>query len=223
MNVVVGEVLPFAAAIAISPIPIIATILMLMSPRPRPLGLSFLAGWVLGIAVSVVVFTLLAGVIPERDGTGSQPIIGSIQLVLGVLLLLLAIKQWRSRPGPDQEAALPKWMSAIDTMKPVAGFGLAFILAAVNPKNLLMAIAAGTSIGHAALGASATTVTVIIVIVVAALSVAVPVLAYLAAPDRATGVLDGIRRWLTANNAAIMAVVLVLLGVQLLGKGIGSF
>ncbi|KAM9861692.1 GAP family protein [Leucobacter sp. BZR 635] len=223
MNTAIGDILPFAVAIAISPIPIIATILMLMSPRPRPLSLGFLAGWLLGIAVAVVAFTLLAGVIPEREEGASQPILGVVQLLIGLALLLLAVKQWRSRPKAGETAELPKWMAAIDTMKPVAALALGFALAAVNPKNLLMAVAAGASIGHTALGAGANAVVIIVFVVLAALSVALPVVAYLVAPGRASHALDAIRAWLTENNAAIMAVVLVLLGAQLLGKGIGSF
>ena len=35
MNLVIGEILPLAVGIAISPIPIIAAILMLLSPRAK--------------------------------------------------------------------------------------------------------------------------------------------------------------------------------------------
>ena len=66
-----------------------------------------------------------------------------IQLLLGAGLLFLALRQWRSRPAPGEQAALPKWMSAIDTMTAGKGFGLGFLLAAVNPKNLLMGAGAG--------------------------------------------------------------------------------
>ena len=224
MNGALGEILPFALTIAISPVPIIAAILMLMSQRPKPLGLGFLTGWVAGIAVAVGIFTLLAGVIPEKtDDPGPQPIVGIIQLLLGLALLLLALKQWRSRPKPGEVAQLPKWMAAIDTMKPGAALGLAFLLAAVNPKNLLMAAAAGVSIGHATLGTGPALVAVLTFIVIAALSVLAPVVIYLAAPDKATGMLDHVRIWLTANNATIMMVVMLVLGAQLIGKGVGSF
>ena len=140
MNAVIGDILPLALAVAISPIPIIATILMLMSPKPRPLGLSFLGGWVVGIGVAVVAFTLLGGILPEPETGGSRPVVGTIQLIVGALLLLMAVKQWRGRPGPGEDAELPKWMAAIDTMKPGAALGLALLLSAVNPKNLLLAV-----------------------------------------------------------------------------------
>lgn len=223
MNSVLGDILPFAVAVAISPVPIIATILMLMSPRPRPLGLSFLTGWILGIVVAIVVCTILGGIIPAHEASGSQPIIGIVQLVLAAALLFLALKQWRNRPRPGETAALPKWMAAIDTMKPGSVLVLGFALAAANPKNLVMAIAAGASIGHGSVNGGETTIIIIVFVVIAALSVAGPVAAALIAPKRAATALDGIRAWLTANNSVIMAVLLLLFSVQLLGKAIGNF
>ncbi|MBC9935915.1 MULTISPECIES: GAP family protein [unclassified Leucobacter] len=223
MNLAIGETLPFAVAIAISPIPIIATILLLMSERARSLGLSFLGGWVVGIAFATMLFTLLAGVIPEQGDTGAKPVVGVIQLVLGLTLLLLAVKQWRSRPQAGEEPELPGWMAKIQTMKPLPVVGFAFMLAAVNPKNILMAVAAGTIVGQAGLSAGAGAATIAVFVVIAALSVCGPIVAYLVAPERAAGALDKLRIWLIANNATIMSVVLVLLGVQMLGKAIASF
>ena len=223
MNAVIGDILPLALAVAISPIPIIATILMLMSPKPRPLGLSFLGGWVVGIGVAVVAFTLLGGILPEPETGGSRPVVGTIQLIVGALLLLMAVKQWRGRPGPGEDAELPKWMAAIDTMKPGAALGLALLLSAVNPKNLLLAVAAGASIGRAQLGTGPAAIVIAGFVVIAAVTVAAPVVLYLVAPGKAADVLDEVRAWLVANNAAIMAVLLLVIGTQLLGKGIGSF
>lgn len=224
MNEVLGTILPNAVAIAISPVPIIAVILMLMSPRPKQLGLAFLTGWFVGVLVATTVVTLLAGVIPEPDTSGgSQPIIGAIQLTLGVLLLLLGIKQWRSRPAPGTEAKLPAWMSKIDSMGALAALALAFALAAVNPKNLLVAAAAGTVIGRAAFDIGGTVVAILCFTVVAALTVAIPVLLAVVAPQQAKPVLENIRVWLAANNAAIMTVVLFVLGASVIGKGISSF
>jgi threonine/homoserine/homoserine lactone efflux protein len=159
MGSVIGEILPLALGIAISPIPIIAAILMLLSPKAKATSVGFWIGWILGIVVAVVVFTLLAAVIPQPDADQPQPVAGVIKLLLGLALLLLALKQWRGRPHPGDEPALPKWMSAIDTMTAGKGFGLGFLLSAVNPKNLLMAISARFIIGSAALPAGSVAIT----------------------------------------------------------------
>lgn len=223
MNSVIGETLPLAVGIAISPIPIIAVILMLMTPRAKSVGLAFLGGWLVGIVVAVAAFTALAGVIPEPQEGSARPIEGVIQLVLGVALALLAVRQWRSRPQPGEEAELPRWMSAIDSVRAGKAFGLGMLLAALNPKNLGLAIAAGVAIGHAGLDTASIVVAVAVFVAVAACSVAVPVVAYLIAPEGSKAMLDGLRVQLVAHNAMIMTVLFAVLAAQLVGKGLGQF
>ncbi len=223
MGSAIGDILPLAIGIAISPIPIIAAILMLLSPKAKGTSIGFLLGWVVGIVVAVTVFTLLSAVIPASDAGASKPIHGVIQILLGAGLLLLALRQWRSRPKPGEEATLPKWMSAIDTMNAGKGFGLGFLLAAVNPKNLLMGAGAGVAIGSAGLAAGSIVVVIVVFTLIAASSVAIPVIAYLVASKRMAGPLESLRTWLVHNNATVMAVLLLVIGVVLIGKGIGSF
>ncbi|HEX5730294.1 GAP family protein, partial [Microbacterium sp.] len=67
MGSVIGDILPLAIGIAISPIPIIAVILLLLSPKAKGTSIGFLLGWVLGIVAAVTVFTLLSSVIPDAD------------------------------------------------------------------------------------------------------------------------------------------------------------
>lgn len=223
MGEVIGGILPLALGIAISPIPIIAAILMLLSPEAKGTSVGFMIGWVLGIVVAVVVFTLLASIIPEQDPDASKPIAGVIKLLLGSGLLFLALRQWRGRPKPGETAALPKWMSAIDSMTTMRGAMLGFLLSAVNPKNLLMAAGAGVLIGTAGLTGGEITLVIVIFVLIAACSVAVPVIAYLLASEKMAGPLESLRGWLVQNNATVMAVLLLVIGFVLIGKGIGSF
>ncbi|MFK4835795.1 GAP family protein [Microbacterium sp. ZW T2_14] len=223
MGAVIGDILTLALGVAISPIPIIAAILMLLSPKARVTGTGFLLGWVLGIVVAVTVFTLLSSVLPEGEDDASQPIKGVIQLVLGVLLLLLALRQWRGRPRAGAEPALPKWMQAIDTITFPKALGLGFLLSAVNPKNLLLAASAGVTIGAAGLDGGSIVVVIAVFTVIAASTVLIPVVGYLFAADKLRGPLDALRGWLAKENAVIMAVLLLVIGVAIIGKGIGSF
>jgi len=223
MGSVIGEILPLAVGIAVSPIPIIAAILMLLSPRARGTSIGFLAGWLLGIVVAVVVFTLLASIIPQGDADDPKPVSGVIKIVLGLGLLLLALRQWRSRPKDNAEPEMPKWMSAIDSMTPIRGLALGFLLSGLNPKNLLMGVAAGVAIGSGGLTVAEEATAIVIYTVLASVTVAGPVFAYLAASARMAGPLEALRGWLLHNNATVMTVLLLVIGVVLLGKGIGSF
>jgi threonine/homoserine/homoserine lactone efflux protein len=223
MGSAIGEILPLALGVAISPIPIIAAILMLLSPKAKGTSVGFLVGWVLGIVVAVVVFTLLSSLIPASDPDASKPVAGVIKIVLGLALLFLALRQRRSRPAPGEHATLPKWMSAIDSMTPVRGLLLGFVLSAVNPKNLLMGIAAGVAIGASGLPIGNEIVVIVVFVVIAASSVAVPVIAYLVASSRMKAPLERLRGWLERNNATVMSILLLVIGVVVIGKGLGNF
>jgi threonine/homoserine/homoserine lactone efflux protein len=223
MNEAIGDTLPLALGVAISPIPVIAAILMLLSPKARGTSLGFLLGWILGILVAVVAFTVLASALPEADDTSSKPVAGTIKIVLGALLLVLAAKQWRSRPAGDTEPALPKWMQAIDTMTAGRALVLGFLLSGLNPKNLLMGAAAGITIGSADLTSTDHVITIAVYTVIAASTVAVPVIAYLLAEARMAAPLGRLRTWLVHNNRTVMAVLLLVIGVVVIGKGISSY
>jgi hypothetical protein len=219
---VIGEILPLAVGIAISPIPIIAAILILLSPRAKATSVGFLLGWLAGIIVAIVLFTLLSSLL-QQDSTGASPVAGVIKIILGVLLLFLAAKQWRGLLAKDQHAVMPKWMSAIESMTAAKGLGLGFLLSAVNPKNLLMAISAGLIIGGANLSFADTTVVIVVFVLLAGCTVLIPVVGYLIASARMACPLDSLKGWLVDNNATIMAVVLLVIGVSMVGKGIASF
>ncbi|MET4159828.1 GAP family protein [Agromyces sp. PvR057] len=223
MNGAIGGILPLALGVAISPIPIIAAILMLLSPKARVTSVGFLLGWLVGIIVAITVFTLLATVLPENDPDASKPIQGVIQLLLGAGLLLLALGQWRKRPKAGEEPVLPKWMQAIDKITFSGALGLGFLLSALNPKNLIMAAGAGTEIGSAGLATGEIVLVIAIYVLIAASTVAIPVIAYLIASAKLRGPLDALRVWLAHENAIIMAVLLLVIGVSMLGKGIASF
>ncbi|HEY5857151.1 MAG TPA: GAP family protein [Aldersonia sp.] len=221
MPTVLGEVLPLAVGVAVSPIPVIAAILMLLSPNAKTTGVGFLCGWVVGIAVAATLFTVLSSSLPaDTDGTRSAA--AYVQILLGVGLLVLALRQWRARPAEGAEPTMPAWMSAIDSFTPVRGFGLGFVLSAVNPKNLLLGIAAGVSIGQGGLTVAQDAVVIAVFTVLAASTVAVPVIAFLLSPARWTVPLQSLRAWLTRNNATVMAVLLLVIGSVVIGKGLGN-
>jgi hypothetical protein len=56
----IGQVLPFAIGVAISPLPIIAVILVLFSERARTNALAFVTGWIVGVTAVVVVAYFIA-------------------------------------------------------------------------------------------------------------------------------------------------------------------
>jgi threonine/homoserine/homoserine lactone efflux protein len=222
VGAVIGDLLPLAIGVAISPIPIIAVILMLMSRQASRTSVGFVVGWVGGIVVVTTVVLLLVGQ-AKNTSTGEPSTVSSVlKLIFGVLLLLVGVREWQHRPKSGEVPTMPKWMDAIDTFTFGKAVGLGVLLSALNPKNLLMCLGAGTTIGAGHLSAGGEIASVAIFTVLAASTVATPVIAYLIAREKMTEPLKRLRDWLAANNATVMAVLVFVIGVVLIGKGIGG-
>lgn len=222
MGGVIGELLPLALGVAISPIPIIAVILMLITPRARSNGLAFLVGWVGAVAIVATFAAVILGAADSAAGSDSSTASSIVRVVLGALLLVLALRNVRHRPAPGETAAMPKWMSALDQFTPVRSLGMAAVLGGVNPKNLVLHIAAGTAIAAAGLSTPQEAVSLVVYVVVASTSIIAPIVVYFALGEKAAGILGGWKDWLTTHNSAVMAVVFLLIGVMVLGKGLGG-
>ena len=221
MGALIGDLLPLAVGIAVSPVPVIATILMLLAPRAGRTSSAFLLGWVAGIAGVTIAAALIAGAVGPGSDRGPSALGGWIKLVLGILLLVLARRQWRGR-ARDGQAEAPRWMAAIDTVTPGRALGLAAGLAALTPKNLLLGLAAGSAIGEARAGGVAVVLPTLVFVIIAAITVAGPVVAYLLASNRLRAPLADLQTWLQTNNAAVMTVLFLVLGASLFGKGLGQ-
>ncbi len=223
MGQAIGQMLPFAIGIAISPIPIIGVVLMLATPRARGNGLAFLAGWVVGLAVVGTVVLLASSGAEASEAGGPADWVNVLKLILGAGLLHVAWKQWQGRPRPGEEAKMPSWMGSVDHFGPGRSFALAIGLAAVNPKNLVLILGAAASIAQVGLDAGQDTIAMIAFIVIATLGPGIPVAIYFLMGERSKRLLDELRAWMAYNNAAIMAVICLVIAAKLIGDGISGF
>jgi threonine/homoserine/homoserine lactone efflux protein len=219
MGQAIGDLLPSAIGVALSPVPIIAVILMLGTPKARSNGPAFAIGWVLGLVIVSVIVVVVAGDDDSADSDTSTAV-DVVKVVLGLLFFAMAAMQWRSRPAPGEEATLPKWMNAIDTFTPGKSLVLGPALSGANPKNLALTLAAAASIAQAGLSGGDTAIAIAVFVVIGSLTVAGPVVGYLLASERAATPLASIKEFMGVHNAVIMMVVLLVLGAKLLGNGI---
>lgn len=148
--------------------------------------------------------------------------VAAIEALLGLGLLVLAARQWRGRPGPDDEPELPAWMNGITTLSPAKAFGVGALLSAANPKNMFLAIGAGVTFSQADLSSDSLAISIAIWVLIAGSTVLIPVVGALSMPQRVAGPLNTLRTWLAANNATVMCVLLLVIGVNLLGKALGQ-
>jgi threonine/homoserine/homoserine lactone efflux protein len=216
----IGGLLPSAVGVALSPVPIVAVILMLGTPRARTNGPAFAAGWVAGLVTVGVIVLLVAG---NADSSGdTSTAVDVVVLLFGLLLLAVAVKQWRGRSRPGETPEMPKWMAAIDEFTAGRSLGLGVLLSGVNPKNLALTLAAAASLAQAGLSAGGDAVGLAVFVVIGSVTVAGPVLAYLFMGARAERALGEVEQFMSDHNAVIMAVVCLVLAAKLIGNGIGG-
>jgi threonine/homoserine/homoserine lactone efflux protein len=213
----IGEVVPLALAIAASPFPIIPAILFLFTPRARATSIGFLIGWMIGIITVTVAFAALASVIDPGDETPTWA--SWARIGLGVLLVVLGVRQWRQK---NEKSATPAWMQSIEDATPGQALRLGLLLSAANPKIVLLAAASGLAIGSADLTTAGVVGAVAMFTAVAASTVALPLLLHAFLGDRMLGPLGRAKDWLKANNAVVMAWVLMVIGVALSANGVGG-
>jgi threonine/homoserine/homoserine lactone efflux protein len=217
------DFLPSAVGVAISPLPIVAVVLMLVTPRGRMNGPMFVAGWCLGLAIVGAIVLSIAGGADATDSSGPAAWVDVLFLILGLLLILVAARQWRGRPHGDEEPPTPKWIGALDAFTPVRAAGAGVFLSALNPKNLLLAIAGAAAIARTGISTGQEVAAWLIFIVIASIGVAAPLVIYLAMGDRSGQILDSLKAWLARNNAVIIAVLMLIIGFKLIGNAISGF
>jgi threonine/homoserine/homoserine lactone efflux protein len=222
MGTAIGELLPLAVAIAISVTTIITTVFLLLSPKAKGKTVALLVGCVVGVGGAVAAFTLLTDLLPTQSSGESSVADSVIKMLIGILLVVLALRQWRERPASGDRAELPKWTAGVDSMTPGKALVLGLLLSAVVPKNLLLALSAGVIVGEARLSVGEASVVIVGFTVIATSTVAIPVVAHLVAPARMRGPFQRLREWLVENNVTITVLLLLMIGVVMIGNGIAS-
>jgi threonine/homoserine/homoserine lactone efflux protein len=218
----IGHSLPLAIGVALSPVSIIAVVVLLTSSRARSLGPMFVLGWLLGLVmVGAVVLAVLGPSGADSSGQRTRWV-SWVLIVLGVLLLVAAVRHLRGRTRGGEEAPLPAWMGAIDRLKPSAALGGGVVLGGVRPKSLLLAVGGAAAIAQTGIAGGQQAIAYAVFTVIATIGVAMPVIIYFAMGTRSAELLGRLKGWMRRNNAVILAVVLLVIGVTLIGDGIGG-
>jgi len=212
--------LTYAVGIAASPIPIVAVILMLFSSRPRVNSAIFTTTWVSGIAAIVTITAFVPGLGADSESRGTGR--GVVRIVIGVIFLLLAVRNWRRRPAAGEEPSTPPWLTPESGIGVRAAVILGLALSVLNPKDLALAASGGAAIGAEDLTTATTIVTVIVFTAVAVSTVVIPVLIYLVVGARSEETFDRVKGWLLRHNAAFLAVIWLVLGVIFVLEGIAA-
>jgi hypothetical protein len=212
---VLGALIPLGLVVALSPLTVIPGVLVLQAPRPRPSGLAFLAGWVLGLAaltaLSVAASGLLGGLHKSPPTWASW-----LRVTLGAALILFGIYRWLTR---HRHTESPAWMRSFATITPARAAITGAALAVIRPDVLLICVPAGLAIGGSGMDVADDWIAAAFFVAIAASTVAVPILAYAAAGHRLDDAMARLKDWMDKENAALLAAILVVIGLMVLYNG----
>jgi hypothetical protein len=213
---VLATLIPLALVIALSPLTIIPAVLVLQARRPRPTGLAFLGGWLLGLVALTATFVAASDVL---GGLHKSPPawVSWLRIALGLALIAFGIYEWLTRHSHTKS---PRWMQSFAKLSPVRAGVTGAVLVVVRLEVLIMCALAGLAIGSSGLGVAAEWITAAIFVAVAASTVAIPVLAYAGAGHRLDDPMARLKDWMERNNAALLAAILVVIGLMVLYNGV---
>ncbi len=206
--------LPMALAIALFPVPIIAMVLILTTDRARVSGPTFALGWVGGLAaIGLVVLVLADSAGPSEAGSPADWI-SWVKLVLAGLLLFVGWQQIRPRSRGKPKAE-PAWMAKMDSLSPGRACALGAALAALNPKNLLLAVAGATEIAQGGLPATQQVISSVVFVACATVGIAIPLGISLTLGARSGPILESLKNGLSRHMSAIVAALCGLIALKL--------
>ncbi|WP_418004462.1 GAP family protein [Mycobacterium sp. PDNC021] len=212
---VLTGLVPLGLVVALSPITVIPAVLVLQAPQPRPTGLAFLAGWTVGLAAVIAVCVQASHML--SDVHKSPPEWASwLRVVLGAGLIVFGVYRWFTR---DNSSDSPGWMRKVATVTPARAAAMGVALVVVRPDVVLICVPAGLAIGTAGLGLEGDWLAAAFFVIVAASTVAIPTLAYAIAGARLDDTMRRLKDWMEKNNAALMAVIMVVIGAMVLHNG----
>lgn len=217
VNSLYSSLIPHGIGVTLSPLPIAALIFLLLSNRPKANSLGFLAGWFIALVVNVFIFAFLFGA--SGVPAGGDPIgVKIFHAVLGVLLILIAVSEWRKRPKKGQKPVTPKWMQAVASFTPFKSFLIAVGLVTVNAKNTVLDVAVGDVISQKAGSIGSELTAILVFSFIASLSILIPVLGYFLFGDKLKGALNSVNGFFIQNSNIILFALFLVLGLDLLYK-----
>jgi hypothetical protein len=234
-----SAVFALSVVVAMDPVRIGITALLIARPRPMRNLLAFwLGGMAAGIAVALVVLLWLRGwaasAMRAVESAASYPIVGQIQVVIGVFAVVIAVRVLASKrttvptmggagsvavlPDAVAHTSRPSIRSRLESGSLTVVFvaGLALATPPVEYLAVLITILASSAPTATQFAAA------IMFTLVAFTVVEVPLISYLATPAKTLAVVHRLNERISARRHAIPAIVIGVCGALLMVTGMGK-
>jgi hypothetical protein len=166
------------------------------------------------VIAALMLFVLHGQDFGSRSSTPSRAA-SALEVLLGSLLLIWAVVAYRRRKPASGGVSTPKWLDRIA--------GTHWLLAVAVGALMLsygLTLAAASEILKANVSRFDETAAITVFALASLVTVAAPIVAVVAAPERSEERLETWKAWLLANSRAVVLVVLMVVGALLIVRGV---
>jgi hypothetical protein len=218
---VIGALLPLGLVVAISP-SILTVLIVLLLGADTGSAIGFSLGYTVGLAADILLFLLLGGLAGLNLRPNWSTTQGWILVLIGFGLAALGIRQFHHRRRPDDPPPpRPRWMAAVSGVGTLRAGLIGTGLGALRPKNLLMVAAASVVIVAGGLSSVETVIAIVLFVALSASTVLGVTAIAVLDRERMVPRLISWQAALELHAAAVMSVVLLVVGVAVFGQGLG--
>ena len=202
-------------AVTLDPLPLTAFLVVLSSQRGTIKGAAYVFGWLVSLAIVVTITVLATGNNPPRPATAPSLAALAVKIVIGVVLVMIALRHIRARGQPKPPKKPPKWQAHVDSMSPWFAMALAPTL---QPWVLIGAGAA--TVVEAKLSSWESFLALFLYCVIASSSYLAMELYAVFRPAQSQALLGRSRTWIDSHTDQVIIAGSLLIGFWLIGNSI---
>ena len=202
-------------AVTLDPLPLTAFLVVLPSQRGTIKGAAYVFGWLVSLAIVVTITVLATGNNPPRPATAPSLAALAVKIVIGVVLVMIALRHIRARGQPKPPKKPPKWQAHVDSMSPWFAMALAPTL---QPWVLIGAGAA--TVVEAKLSSWESFLALFLYCVLASSSYLAMEIYAVFRPAQSQALLGRARTWIDSHSDQVIIVGSLLIGFWLIGNSI---
>jgi threonine/homoserine/homoserine lactone efflux protein len=217
MDPVLLKILPFALG-TIAPTMIGLVVFFLTGAQGLLKAFAFILGKYIFYVLWSLVCLDLTGFISSTSSARSSTISEVFFLIFGLLLLILAVRNFFGEDDPD--APPPKFMAILDNLGPVRLFGLGFAISILQPRFIILVLAGATIIVGANLPITENIISILVLALLMVWAMLIPLVVFLVMGKHRATAMKSMRTWLMRNQRMINVVVMGIFGILMLILGL---
>jgi hypothetical protein len=199
--------------ITLEPIPLTTFIVILASQHGSRKGAAFVGGWIVSLAIVVVIAVAATGNSPPKSNTAPSLGVLAAKIALGAGLLAIALRRYRRLGRPRKPKTPPKWQAGVDGMSPWYAMALAPL---VQPWGLIAAGAA--TVVEAKLSSWADYLMLVYFCLVSTATYLFMEVYAALRPDQTRETLARLRSWIDTHTDQLIIWLSLIVGLWLIGK-----